>query len=381
MSNSSESMLDLETFHCPSITEVADAAYEREMAPRLFKLVGHFEGYDRQFDYLIKGYLPVAGFGLVYGASGTFKSFHALSWAVHVALGREWNGCRVTKSRVLYVAGEGGVGVPRRIKALANRYHEGQAISGLYRLDHPVPFGDVRAMERLVATIKSHVDKSGEHFGLVIIDTLARCFGGDENKTEDMNRFISACDRLKAETGATVLVVHHSGVGDEKRARGSSALRAAADFEYRVERVEEGKPGLILTATKAKDEKEAPAQLFWLEQSFLFTDKDGEDVCSLVCGDLGGAPPEKDSVASGSRPLTPNQQALYQVVRCRMAASEPTVIQQVRDDLISQEGGNARKNFSRWVDACIKKGVLVKRDGSLFTKEAANDNSGEEGSH
>jgi hypothetical protein len=55
-----------------------------------------------------------------------------------------------------------------------------------------------------------------------------------------------------------VLVVHHSGHGDKKRARGAIALKAALDAEYRLEQTEGG--GLLLTATKMKD-AEIPAPL------------------------------------------------------------------------------------------------------------------------
>ena len=60
---------------------------------------------------------------------------------------------------------------------------------------------------------------------MVVIDTLARCFGGnDENDARDMGAFIEGCDVIKQKTGATVLVVHHSGKDEGKGARGSSAF-------------------------------------------------------------------------------------------------------------------------------------------------------------
>lgn len=52
---------------------------------------------------------------------------------------------------------------------------------------------------------------------MIILDTLARCFGGnDENDARDMGAFIRGCDELKRRTGATVLVVHHSGKDETK---------------------------------------------------------------------------------------------------------------------------------------------------------------------
>lgn len=295
---------------------------------------------------IIKGYLPANALGVVYGASGSFKSFHTLSWAVHVALGREWNGCRVISAPVLYVAGEGGLGVPRRIKALADQYNRGKEVPGLYRLDHAVHIGDAAQVSALIKTVKEKAKIIGKSFRLVILDTLARCFNGDENKTEDMNRFVAACDRLKAETGATVLVVHHSGVLDKDRARGSSSLRAAADFEYRVERAKSDRPGAVVTSTKSKDEKEAPARVFWMCEHHLLTDTDGESVTSLVTSDKGEIPPEPSAEPEAATLPTKNEVAVWEAVRSRMASGDSTAVAVIRDDLKKLMGENARKTLT-----------------------------------
>lgn len=74
-------------------------------------------GYDTQLDYVVKGIIPAVSLCSIYGASGSYKSFLAGSWACHVATGRQWGGRRVAHGAVLYVVGEGGIGVPRRVKA------------------------------------------------------------------------------------------------------------------------------------------------------------------------------------------------------------------------------------------------------------------------
>ncbi|MFA0474852.1 AAA family ATPase [Vibrio breoganii] len=333
---------------------------EKKPERSLFKFVNGFEGFDNEFSYLIKGYLPMNSFGMVYGASGSFKSFHALSWAAHVALGKEWNGHRVNRAPVLYVAGEGGIGVPRRIKALADTYNNGNPIEDLYRLDHPVAMGDISEVNQLAHSIEHYSDAVGKKFGLVIVDTLARCFGvGDENRTDDMSRFVAACDRLKAQVGVTVLIVHHSGVQDKERARGSSALRAACDFEFRVERAKRETPALILASTKAKDDKEKPKQMFPLSNVTLFTDSDGDEVKSLVASNVGEEPPAEEDEVKDVK-LSSNEQLVYQVVRARQQAGDPTTREIIRDDLKAQ--GTDLKHFSRWLNACLDKGVLACND-------------------
>lgn len=84
--------------------------------------------------------------------------------------------------------------------------------------------------------------------------------GADENKASDMGAFIAGCDAIKAATGATVLVVHHSGKDETKGARGSSSFRAALDAEFLVKRETVGAKALVLTCTKQKDAEEAESR-------------------------------------------------------------------------------------------------------------------------
>ncbi len=82
---------------------------------------------------------------------------------------------------------------------------------------------------------------TGQPVRLIVVDTLARCFGGnDENDASDMRAFIEDCDVIKHKTVATLLVVHHSGKDDTKGARGSSAFRAALDDELNIRREGDG---------------------------------------------------------------------------------------------------------------------------------------------
>jgi hypothetical protein len=342
---------------------------EREL---LFSLAQGWEGFDQQFSYLIKGYLPANSFGMIYGASGSYKSFHALSWAVHVALGLDWNGCRVQGRPVLYIAGEGGVGVSRRLKALALRYNNGLQLTRLFRIDFGVQVTDVYQMNELVKLIQNKANEVNEQFGLVIIDTLARSFGGaDENQAKDMGAFISACDQIRANTGATVLIVHHSGVQDKERARGSSSLRAACDVEFRIERGSDTETAYILKCTKSKDEKEQPPQLFPLVEHRLFIDNDGDEICSLAAQNQGMDLPEAND-EGGNVALTSHEQNVYQAVRSRMQSDESTDRSLILGDLKAQDCKGV-SNFSRWVEGCIRKGVLKEDDNCLITVSAITD--------
>ncbi|MEX0448017.1 AAA family ATPase, partial [Xenorhabdus sp. SGI246] len=180
------------------------------------------EGFDAQLDYVVKGIIPAHSLCSIYGASGSYKSFLAGAWGCHIATGKALAGKQVAQGSVLYVVGEGGIGVPRRIKAW--EIVNGQVVKNMYLINTPVFPASPAEVHELVIAAQQVESETGEPVRLIILDTLARCFGGaDENDSKDMGAFVRGCDELKAKTGASILVVHHSGKDESNGARGSSA--------------------------------------------------------------------------------------------------------------------------------------------------------------
>ena len=68
------------------------------------------------------------------------------------------------------------------------------------------------------------------------IDTMFRCFIGNEHSPEDMGAFIAGIDRCRQETGCSVLLLHHPGHNTADRSRGHSALEQALDQVIKIER-------------------------------------------------------------------------------------------------------------------------------------------------
>ncbi|MEX0654659.1 MAG: helicase RepA family protein [Phycisphaeraceae bacterium] len=201
--------------------------------------------------WLLRGMLERDTFALVFGDPGTGKSFLAIDWACRVATGTPWRGHGVTAGPVVYVAGEGQQGFGRRIRAWSE--HQGVSLAGAPLFVAPaVAIPEMPQLGELAVAI----DETLAPPALIVLDTLARCFGGgDENSTQDMSRFVSACDALRRRYGCTILVVHHTGHADKSRARGAIALKAALDAEYRLA---DNEAGLTLTATKMKDAETPP---------------------------------------------------------------------------------------------------------------------------
>ena len=319
--------------------------------------------YDKEVSWLIKGYIPADSIGVIYGASMSFKSFHAINWAASIATGREWNGRKVTKAAVLYIAAEGGIGAARRARGWSMTYNNSEEIDLLYSVKSPIFIGSPQQVSGIINTVRRIEEKTGEKIGVIFLDTLARCFGGaDENKTSDMNMFIAACDLIKSETGATLIIVHHTGKDDKKEARGSSSLVAGCDFVFKIQRNEKDML-YALNCHKMKDDAEPDTSCFDMQERFLFHDKDGDEVTTLVASSVkkeGDYNFDDDDEPKPSVKLTSNHEVVLQAIRSRTAKKEPATKALIRDDLKAQ--GVKTNNYARWIQVLIEKGC-IKQDG------------------
>lgn len=225
-----------------------------------FVAVGDLELTEPEFH--VDGMIETEAIGVVFGNPGCGKSFLAVDLACSVASGRDFHGRKVRQGSVFYIAGEGHNGLARRFHAWGR--HHGQDMTRL-----PV-FKSNRAAQLLDGASAAEVGRavagmSSLHGApaLIIIDTLARNFGGgDENSTQDMNGFVAAIDDLRAGwPKTTIIIVHHTGHSDKGRGRGSTVLNGALDFEFRVEKDDEE---ITIANTKMKDAPELPEQFFTL---------------------------------------------------------------------------------------------------------------------
>jgi hypothetical protein len=224
--------------------------------------------------WIVKKYLPAACLAMLYGAPASGKSFLAfdLMWAV--ARGIEWRGNRTKSGRVVYIAAEGANGARLRLRAYAQHHNVNLnalpigVIAGRPSLHRENP-------KALVAEIRAAGGAD-----LIVVDTLAQATSGaDENSAQDMSAAVAHCNELIELTGATVLLIHHSGKDEGRGARGWSGLKGAVDVEIRVTR---GDAYSVADVTKMKDGEPGAAAAFTLQQIVLETDEDGDPVTSCV---------------------------------------------------------------------------------------------------
>lgn len=219
-------------------------------------------------EWLAKGWVQADSFTVLYGAPGSTKSFWALDLALSIATGTAFQGCEVKQGKVLMAVGEGLRGLKWRVEAwlLANPQADETMILENFRVIPCVP----QLLQRdnvsmLLNTAEQMSEDEDNPLRLVILDTWARgLVGGDENSQKDAGVAIEACENVRRNTGASVLVVHHSGV-EGTRERGSTALRGAADTSIQATRDEISKV-VTVTLRKMKDGESGTKSLFSLHQ-------------------------------------------------------------------------------------------------------------------
>ncbi len=258
---------------------------------------------------LVKGVLNQGTFATIYGDRGVGKTFVALDLAHAIACPQrpDWHGYKIKHGPVLYLAFEGAGGIAKRAQALSQKY----GLESELRIETDCSTYKLRelagrnAMGAMIAATFSPVRQPV----LIVIDTFAHALhGGDENSAQDVGAFNTAALELVKNTGAAVVVIHHSGKNKANGPRGSSALGAAIDTELEI-------ADKHVEATKQRDMEEGPVLDFALDSVPVGVDEDGDPVASCVVR----------RAAAGSAPrrakLTPQvQTALDALVEAEKAA-------------------------------------------------------------
>ena len=243
------------------------------MADRLLRSVPEIVERSQKQSWLVKYVIP-EGMGVIFGQSGTFKSFIALDLALHITYGMQWLGQKTIKADVVYVSAEGGGGVSKRIQA----WHEARGMdwrkcSLKVVIDHITPDTDFVRLRKEIESI------GGAR--LIILDTFSQIFEGDENSAESVSEFLRLLSRtLLKPLGSTIILIHHVGHSEDSRPRGSSAITANADFLYSVSRTK-GERIAIFENTKMKDADLFLPVNFHASKIDLGADQDGDPLSSL----------------------------------------------------------------------------------------------------
>lgn len=230
--------------------------------------------------WLIDSEIPERGFGVLYGQPGTGKSFLALEYSERISQRRP----------VVYIAGEGVSGYPRRHAAWLQ--HHKLKTGKLYFWTDPVNFLKALEVSAFADEIR-HIKPQ-----LIVIDTLARCMvGGNEDKADDMGTFIDNCRRLQSELDTAILVLHHTPKNSTNTPRGSGALGGAADVMIEMS---DNEDSIKIACTKMKDAAEFEPRYIKLH---IVTIEPGISSCVIV---------DHNRVQQQRDHLTPNQKLIIE---------------------------------------------------------------------
>jgi hypothetical protein len=246
------------------------------------------------------------------GQPGSFKSFIALDWAGCVGAGIAWQGHATTQGLVAYIVAEGAHGMKLRVRAWEERYS--QEMTGVLFLPSPVQVTDAKAWKLLIEGCKRL------KVSMVVLDTQARMSAGlDENGPEGMGMILHATAKLREETGAAVVPVHHlTKTGESVRGHGS--LIGAADTIVKLVRPP-GRDGEDLQVEvhmdKQKDMEEgSPLTLRMRRHDWGVDHETGRTLSSLSVAEVdpftSARPARKPDYEEN---LTPNQAETLQIMR------------------------------------------------------------------
>lgn len=187
------------------------------------------------YAWLVEDIVPLGEITLVYGDSGTGKSFDMFDMGMAVARGQTFNGRNVEPGLVVYVAAEAGKGFAKRkiAYAIQHQLEPAEPLPFYLCTKRPNFFLDDNDAIALIAEIKAVAKTYNVPLRLIVIDTLSALAPGmNENASQDVSMVRRRLVMLQDEFEAAIVLVHHKPKGGSTP-RGHGSL--TADFETTIE--------------------------------------------------------------------------------------------------------------------------------------------------
>lgn len=266
---------------------------------------GDLDKKSRELEYLIKKVITRSEVSIWWGPPGCGKSFLVFDAGQAVSRGGTWFGNKVRQGLVIYQAGEGGLGLKQRWRAY--RQHHGLNANDdmpFVLLPQPVNlFADDIDVGKIIEEIKLWRDYYDSPLELVVIDTFASAAtGANENASEDVGKVLGRCHRIANETGAHVILIHHTPkAGGSPRGWGGFTGNVAQSVEVIRHEDEKANDSMgvghdrrEMIIRKQKDGEDGQSWSFVLRQVRLGKDEEGEPITSCIVeqvnpGGLAGA--------------------------------------------------------------------------------------------
>lgn len=214
-------------------------------------------------EWLIPREIPRRGLTMLYGPSGSFKSFVMLDKSLQLA---------AAGHSVVYIAAEGEHGYRQRLEAwIAHHKIKPQKLTFVLGQVDLFNTEDLTQFSRIVNAYKP---------SMIVVDTFAMCAGtADENNSRDMSTIVQGCKAVSRVIDGVIVIVHHTN-SEGKKERGSKILRNSCDTIIRVTKEDDV---IVVQSQKTKDtEAFKPYYLAPVIKSLGYKNNIGEDVTSVV---------------------------------------------------------------------------------------------------
>lgn len=242
-----------------------------------------------QEDVLGGKLLQMGGLMLIAGATEVGKSYLVQQLAYEIAVGGKFLAWEVTRPFiVLMVQGELGPGpFQDRIKKFSNHY--GYAPTLKTATHFSLRLEDEENWQHLLEGVQS------SRAEVLVLDPMRPFHLGDENSSQDMERYFGQIKRLQTETGVAVVQTHHERKptkgqeGDMSAIRGSALITDRPDTVLRLTR--KGRPPTwkleFEKIRNASSSEKPPDMDLKVASSGLFVEEDGALSPLDVYGSIG----------------------------------------------------------------------------------------------
>jgi hypothetical protein len=277
-------------------------------------------GKNEFYPYTIEDIIPEGEAVLLYGDTGTGKSFDAFDMAMSVSRDLKFNGYNVQAGLTVYIAAEAGKGFEKRKFAYAMHHN----ISQTQRLPFVLLtkkvnfFRDDADAEGLIKELRDIQDLYDVPLRMIFIDTLSATTPGmNENASYDIGPVKARIDRVRVAIGAAVILVHHKPKGG-LLPRGHTSL--TADFETTIEFATSDlhdQDGLKIHIATVRKQREGKAGLSWkftLPQIEVGKNRWGNPETTCVVRPIGADKVDTAGAANKGFRATDGEAAFYKAL-------------------------------------------------------------------
>jgi len=254
--------------------ELPDADTEEGEPPQkqsAFVLLGSYEPEEPK--WTIERFIMQDTPNVLYGSPGTYKSFLALDMALCVATGVPWQSRFVVNPGPAFlIAHEGRHGLRVRMEAWCRYYNIPADSVPLLHLNKPwtiLTQGKRGAVDHITTVKRLYQEmlRATEQYAeilkrppsLIVLDTLSRTLGDDENSNTMLALYYAALQMLAERfPGLAIIVVAHSGKDAQRGIRGGGASLGNVDGVFECTIPEPGSKAMNVRTEKLKDYEAFP---------------------------------------------------------------------------------------------------------------------------